>query len=99
MPRCRPSGLMWIYVTHLALGLDRFAIYAAGAPIHTISALLLALVLTPELGVEGAMVALAASHAVSAIVVVLWSRRERAARRRGGFRAPARILAKQSGSV
>ena len=70
-----PFALTWIYVTHLALGLHRYALYAAGAPLHTVSALLLALLLTPILGVEGAVLALASSHALSAISTVLWLRR------------------------
>lgn len=85
-----PCSLIWIYLTHLALGFEQYRLFALGAPLQTITGLVLVCILAGPFGVTGAVAGLAASHAIAAAAMTVASLRQ-AARPTPGWlrRAPA----------
>lgn len=70
-----PFALMWFYGSFVALAVDRYEIFALPPALQSGSAMVLAVVLGLAAGLPGAVLALAVSHLLAAVAVVLWARR------------------------
>ncbi|MEA2350916.1 MAG: hypothetical protein QOG86_1857 [Thermoleophilaceae bacterium] len=70
-----PFVLSWTYASYVALAAERFEAYGAAAAGQSAAALVLVAVLAPPFGLTGAVVALAASHALTGVGMLLWGAR------------------------
>lgn len=80
-----PFSLSWFYATYVALATDRYEAYVLPPALQSGIGLALVAILAAVAGLEGAVVGIAASHAVTAIAVEVAIRRGR-----GGDRTASR---------
>lgn len=72
-----PFALAWFYASFVALADDRYEGYVLPPAAQSTALMLLGVALTIPFGLTGAVVALAASHALVAVATVGWARRLR----------------------
>jgi O-antigen/teichoic acid export membrane protein len=70
-----PFGLSWTFTTAIALAGDHYELFAFTPLAANVTALVLACVLTPLAGLDGAVLAVAGSHVVTAVWLLGWGRR------------------------
>ncbi len=87
-----PFALSWTFTTAVALALDRYETFAAAPAVANGVTLALAAVLTPTIGLEGAVAAAAAGHVLNALRLGAWGRRRLPPAKPGWLRRSVREL-------
>jgi O-antigen/teichoic acid export membrane protein len=67
-----PVSLSWTFASMLSLALSRYGVYTLAISAQGLSLLLLVAVLTPLFGLTGAVLALFAANAISALYLLVW---------------------------
>jgi O-antigen/teichoic acid export membrane protein len=87
-----PFALSWTFTTSVALALDRYETFAVAPAVANGATLALAAVLTPTIGLKGAVIAAASGHLLNALWLAAWGRRELPRAKPGWLRRTVREL-------